>query len=151
MRPLPLPARVLVIALLSSLGGCLGDGITEPPAVPAQLAGVYVLTSIDGAPLPVDVGFALGYPRRTEILAGTIEIAPDGWFVDATEYRMWSPDETNYEQFRAIASGHAYLAEDHSAFQFRPATTPAYTVTVVEGALVQQWNERVLKYEKVVE
>lgn len=142
-------ARTLFALLfLPPLLAACTENVSGPPPVPADIAGVYRLVSIDGEPLPRDIAYALGYERRTEIHGGLIQITADARFTDASTFRIWYEDGSGYDEFTSADQGEVYLSRDLQVIQLRPSRSPAYVVSREGTALVQRWNDYELRYEK---
>ena len=64
--------------LLASATALLAAGCGSDPLAPSEVAGTYVLLSIDGNPLPADAGYSGPADEAIEVVADTLRLAADG-------------------------------------------------------------------------
>ena len=89
--------RIPRLALSLALGAALVAGCDRSPLSPGELAGRYVLVSVNGAPLPA---VALQSPDvTTEVLADTFQLNADGTGLDSRLDRLTThADGVTFEQ-----------------------------------------------------
>lgn len=83
--------RTLILALAAALVVGCGD----EPLAPSQVAGTYVLLSIDGDPLPASAGYPGPADGPVTVIADTLRLAADGSgsLVRILEIGVTEPDE----------------------------------------------------------
>lgn len=65
-------------ALVLSLAALLAMGCDSDPIAPSDVAGTYVLLSIDGDPLPADAGYSGPADEPVLVVADTLRLTADG-------------------------------------------------------------------------
>lgn len=121
-RPAPRLRRAAVLGIML-LGGCGGDGITDPYQ---DAAGVFLLQSIGGDALPAVI--PSGSDETVEVTTGSLFLSGDRRFQETLTVTLTRPGENGQttESGSAIATGTYTVVGDSVEFDIAErGSTPA--------------------------
>jgi hypothetical protein len=124
MRSFRLAVSLMAVALFST--SC----ISEPTIVTmtnSELAGTYILRSVNGHPLPAIIQPAVGTQPKIEILSDQITVLADGTWTGLRSSRSTTGTSANTQ---TVSSGGTYGASGASVTFRDPTNGTAFTVSV---------------------
>lgn len=107
-------ASVLVL----SLAALLAVGCDSDPIAPSDVAGTYVLLSINGKPLPAPPDDRIWVDTRPEVVADTLRLAADGSGSSVRVQEMIEPIGDDTTVFRVESPLHYRTTEGGIAITF---------------------------------
>ena len=140
--------QLTALAALVLLASC-GDGGTEPVDPRIAAAGVYALTSVNGAPLPAL--YDQIPEARADFVGGTFTLRADGSYTESFTLRVTYTNGDPAEDVPFVENGTYTLAGSSATFTVPPSAGEEgynYSGTVSDGVLTYSAGDFTLRYVK---